>query len=150
MLVLMSITLHAQRVDPQLLNTSGIALVQKDFKGYLSLGEIAVTTLEGPGGIITQGFLQPEVNKPCDELLLRYYPNPVANEITILDDACGRRIVEIHVFDTNGRRVNNYVLKNRTANLDLLVPGVFLVRAYGVNQRFLGSFKIVKQTMLRG
>jgi len=112
--------------------------------GSFSLGESAITTIKGPAGIITQGFLQPEVKKPCNTFLLNYYPNPVNDMVTILDSACGRLISTIMVYDSYGKWIESTVLDNRQANLANLTPGIYLVRAFDKNDEFLGAFKVMK------
>jgi len=134
----------SQSAMSQLVNPFGIEINDPELVGYFSLGETAINTIEGPGGIITQGFLQPEVKAPCSNFELEFYPNPVFNKITIKDAACGKVIESIKVYNIHGKWVSSYQLVNREAILDTFVPGVYLVRAYGKSKEFLGAFKIVK------
>ena len=135
---------YSQQVIQQLVNSHSIGYDVSQITGSLSLGESAISTIEGPGGIITQGFLQPKLHKPCDSFLLDYYPNPVIHKITILDNTCGRLISSIVIYDSYGRWMESYALDNRQADLSDLMPGVYLLRAFGSEEDFLGAFKIIK------
>jgi hypothetical protein len=105
---------------------------------------MAIETISGPGGIITQGFLQPEVEEPCSDLKIDYYPNPVQDIMTIRDTECNRFIEKIDIFDTYGKLVRTNILDNRRVSFRLLAQGVYIVRAYGANDDFLGSFKVIR------
>ena len=135
---------HGQSAITQLVNPFGTEVNIPDLLGYFSVGEAAISTIDGPGGIITQGFLQPEINQPCSDFLLDFFPNPVSDKITIRDTECGKIIESIKLYDTYGKWVATYRLINRQADLTSFVPGVYLVRAYGTTNEFLGAFKIVK------
>ena len=135
-----------QIINPSVVNTNGFT------KGFtsefvsVSIGELAITTLHGSSGIITQGFLQPEIKPPCSDFELNYYPNPVSDFITIRDTACGRIIHKIEVFDMMGNQVLLARLVNREADLRSLGLGVFIVKGYSSTDEVLGTFKMVKIT----
>ena len=136
--------LVAQTVTPSVVNTNGFSKDMENGFITISVGESAVTTLNGVTGIITQGFLQPELEPPCSDFELDYFPNPVSDLITIRDTACGRIIKEIEIFDSMGNQVFKRILSNREADLTLLGIGIFIVRAYSQGGEVLGTFKIVK------
>ena len=135
---------HAQIVTPSVVNTNGFTKNMADGFITISIGELAVQTLIGLRGIITQGFLQPELQPPCLDFELDYYPNPVYDFLTIRDTACGKIINEIEVFDLLGNQVLRTRLISQEADLRLLGVGVFIIRGYSVVGEALGIFKIIK------
>ncbi len=135
---------YSQVVTPSVLNFSGWDFTQHTGMMTISLGEVAVHTISGNGGIITQGFLQPEIRPPCSDFKIGYYPNPVIDFITIRDEACGKLIKSIEILDMYGKQVIRTRLDNRTADLRLLSIGLYIVRAYSVQEDVLGTFKIIK------
>lgn len=144
LLLLIFASIRAQPVTPSVVNINGFSAELPD--GYLtiSVGESAITTLNGLSGIITQGFLQPELDPPCSDFQLSYFPNPVSDRITIRDSACGRIIHRIEVFDLLGAQILKTRLVNREADLTSLGTGIFIVRGYSMYEQLLGTFKIVK------
>ncbi|NNF22411.1 MAG: T9SS type A sorting domain-containing protein [Saprospiraceae bacterium] len=135
---------YAQIVTRSVVNTNGFSKVLDNGYITISVGESAVQTLNGVAGIITQGFLQPELEPPCSDFELDYFPNPVLDFLTIRDTACGRIISRIQVYDLLGNQVMERKLVNREADLSLLGNGIFLVQGYSMNDTVLGTFKIVK------
>lgn len=133
-----------QRIDPSVRDVASFDWQNGTVSTTFAIGEIAIRTIAGANSTITQGFLQPETQVPCSEFELSYFPNPVRTVITIRDDACGKPIRSIEVYDTFGRWVDTVELDNRQADLELLTPGVYLVRAYGFSKVFLGAFKLIK------
>ena len=140
------VCVRAQPVTPSVVNINGFSAELPD--GYLtiSVGESAISTLNGLTGIITQGFLQPELDPPCSDFQLNYFPNPVTDRITIRDTACGRIIHSIEIFDLLGVKLFETKLINREADLTSLGTGIFIVRGYSMYEQLLGTFKIVKVT----
>jgi len=136
--------LFAQVVSRSVVNTNGFSKVLDDGYVTISVGESAVQTLNGFTGIITQGFLQPELEPPCSDFELDYFPNPVSDYLTIRDTACGRIINRIEVYDLLGNQVLKIKLINREADLRTLGIGIFIVQGYSMSDAVLGTFKIVK------
>ena len=137
---------RCQSLTPEVINFSGWDYSYNTFHISSSLGEFAVQTIIGSGGIITQGFLQPEVRPPCSNIQINYFPNPVENIITIRDTACGRLVKKITVIDLFGKEVLHAMLRNRSAHLEQLHPGLYIVTAYSRDNSIMGTFKIVKIT----
>ncbi|MCH7514634.1 MAG: T9SS type A sorting domain-containing protein [Bacteroidetes bacterium] len=135
---------YSQVVTPDVLNFLGWNYEQNTAIMTISLGEVAVHTISGNGGIITQGFLQPEIKPPCSDFKIDYYPNPVIDFITIRDEACGKLIDTIEIVDMYGKQIMRTRLDNRTADLRFLGVGLYIVRTYSAQEDALGSFKIVK------
>ena len=135
---------YSQAVTPEVLNFSGWNYELHAAIMTLSLGEVAVHTITGKEGIITQGFLQPEIKPPCSDFKIDYFPNPVVDFITIRDKACGKLIDTIEIVDMYGKLIMRIRLDNRTDDLRLLSSGIFIVRTYSIQEDALGSFKIVK------
>ena len=133
-----------QRITPVVINFSGDSYVGSFSVVSMSLGEVAVTTLVGGSGVVTQGFLQPEVDVPCRDFQLDYYPNPVTDNLTLRDTECNQLIRYIEVIDMQGRLVERLVLQNRQADLAVIMNGVYLVKAFGYSENLVGTFRIAK------
>ena len=139
-------TSKAQIMTPTVVNINGFTATMPDGYITISVGESAISTLNGLSGIITQGFLQPELEPPCSDFLLNYFPNPVADILTIRDTECGRIVNKIEVYDLLGNEVLQETLVNREADLSGLGVGIFIIKGYSVFGQLLGTFKIVKVT----
>jgi len=111
----------------------------------MSIGELAITTIASSSQIITQGFLQPiNIEYPCDEPELIYYPNPVVDIITIEATECDVHVSYINVYDLFGKLV---LVADATENSIDLAPigvGVYLVRVFANDNQLLGTIKIIK------
>lgn len=134
----------AQEIYPSVSNTDGFYKKTDNGSIAISIGELAVSTINGSAGIITQGFLQPEIQPPCSDFDLDYFPNPVTDFITIRDTACGKIIHRIEVFNMVGNYVMGVRLVNREADLSNLRVGLYIIRGYDATDKVLGTFKIVK------
>ncbi len=58
--ILASIGSQAQSVSREAVNSAGATMDNGSYSLSMSLGQIAITTLEQPGNSLTQGFQQPE------------------------------------------------------------------------------------------
>lgn len=114
----------------------------------MSIGELAITTLETSSQIITQGFLQPITIKiPCDIPELVYYPNPVVDKITIEASSCDVRVKYVEAYDLFGKSVLVADASENIIDLASIGVGVYMLRVYADNAELLGTIKIIKITV---
>jgi hypothetical protein len=82
-----------------------------------STGEIAISTLTGASGILTQGFQQPYTflvaavneNNP-DPVQIEMFPNPAVNEINVIINQTSTGNIHVALYDMLGQ-----VLLNKSA-----------------------------------
>ncbi len=123
-----------QSVAPSVNNLAAIEVKLSDTFISTSIGEPAITTIGSKNGIITQGFLQPEI-LPCVDLAFKYYPNPARDIITIEAYGCEVKIESMEVIDLRGRLLTTALpTKTNELNLGDLAQGVYLIRVKLTNQ----------------
>ena len=144
----LSLNVVGQSVSPRLVNIYGFDYQASDLIVSSAVGECAIKTIVNGESQITQGFLQPEVLQAifCNDISLVYFPNPVEGQVTIQDVSCGSIITRVELYDTFGKLVLDTPLRRGSTDLQLVGLGMFIVRAYGVNDTYLDSFKLVKVT----
>lgn len=114
----------------------------------MSIGELAITTLESSSQIITQGFLQPiSIEIPCDIPELIYFPNPVVDRITIEASYCDVHVKYIEAYDLFGKSVLVAEASENVIDLTSIGVGVYLLRVYANDEQLLGTIKIIKITV---
>lgn len=114
----------------------------------MSIGELAITTLESSSQIITQGFLQPiSIEIPCDIPELIYFPNPVVDRITIEASYCDVHVKYIEAYDLFGKSVLVAEASENIIDLTSIGVGVYLLRVYDNDEQLLGTIKIIKITV---
>lgn len=124
-----SVVSTAQSITPSVLNHAGFDFQQGEFTASISIGEFAVTTLASPTGIITQGFLQPVRYNPCTDVQIRYYPNPVKDEIIVEALGCESKIESIEFFNVWGQQLSQIVrAKNNKIEFGSYAPGVYFMK----------------------
>ena len=139
---------YSQKVSSNVLNGFGTSIkVQGNTFDY-SLGELAVSTIEADGYIITQGFLQPiDLKIPCSDAVLKSFPNPVLSDITIFAEGCDVEVASTKTYDLFGKLVHKGAPINNQINFSSIGVGVYLVRAYNKNDQVVGVVKILKSTI---
>jgi hypothetical protein len=128
-------TARAQAV----VNAAGTTLSNEAYSHSFSIGEIATTTLAGPDGYLTQGYLQPHLLP--EEGPFDYYPNPVVQDLVLIN---ARRIDQVKFYDAAGRLVLTAPYAGKPLNLSVLSGAVYLVNAFSKG-KLLHKFFIIKQ-----
>ena len=59
-----------------------------------------------------------------------FYPNPTSDYVSIVSV---NEIIEVNVFDLNGREMNNLIFNNNKINLESLNAGIYLVKIVDIN-----------------
>jgi len=117
-----------QSIAPSVNNLAGIEVKLSDAFIATSIGEPAITTLATDKGVITQGFLQPEL-LPCVDLEFKYWPNPAKDIVKIQAYGCDVKIASMEILDMWGRVLTTVIPKdNNELNLGDLAQGVYLVK----------------------
>lgn len=154
----------AQLASPGTVNVSGESASFDNYRFEWSLGEsVAITTMENSNLLVTNGFLQFNVqNQPAANLVksflsdeIRVYPNPVQNilDINILHANRGKHQIEL--LDANGLKVKEVQLDYTGMgaiekwNLSGLTAGQYFLNIRqmdAVTGRLMksGAFKILK------
>ena len=121
-------------------NAAGTTISNGAYSHSFSIGEIATTTLTGPNGYLTQGYLQPfllPAEGPFD-----YYPNPVVQDLFLVN---ARRVDQVKFYDSAGRLVLTApYAAGKPLNLSVLSGAVYLVNAFSKG-KLLHKFFIIKQ-----
>ena len=118
-----------QSIAPSVNNLVGLDAKLSDAFIATSIGEPAITTLGTKRGLITQGFLQPEL-LPCVDIQFRYYPNPAVDIVTIEAFGCEVGILSMEILDLWGRHLTTVAdSKNNELNLGDLAQGAVEARA---------------------
>ncbi len=138
----------AQIVSPTVIDSHSYNYNENGVFIDMSVGELAITTLETSSQIITQGFLQPiTIEIPCDIPELVYYPNPVVDKITIEATYCDVKVKYIEAYDLFGKSVLVAAANENIIDLAPIGVGVYMLRVYANNAELLGTIKIIKITV---
>jgi len=114
---ILTVAMHAQvLISPSVISSGGDFYESIDMSISWTLGEIAVTTLQGSNMILTQGFQQAfDIGVGIEQNKMNWsisvYPNPIGDELRIRFDlqSSGDYLIEIH--DVTGRVIAQQVHK---------------------------------------
>ncbi len=145
--LLSSISLQAQiEITPSVISSSGGYGEKENFSISWTLGELAITTLQGENLVLTQGFQQPSeigvgLKKYEIDWNISVYPNPVHNELNILFDLRGSKDFLLELQDVTGRLlIQEYHQNVNPGDLVILntsdfASGVYFLRILTTNFR---------------
>jgi len=143
---------YSQNTLQNVIASSGGFFVSSNTSISWTLGETAISTIETPNGIITQGFHQCHFNvtsvgtTQISDLQIMLYPNPARENINvnINSDIQDKRLVEL--IDMSGKILNkSYKYTNQfKINLANYSPGFYYLRIGNDQAQLLGTYKIVK------
>jgi hypothetical protein len=120
-----------------------------------TLGEVITETFSDPSNIFTQGFQQPKefntgVVDQQSKSLVKYYPNPAADNLFILTGNLNPGDYIIQVFTIQGEELHSEScvvgIAQNLHNLSVtgLPNGMYLVRFYEKQGSFSTTFKFTK------
>ena len=134
----------AQKVSPQVINQAGFDLLPSKILAItVSIGEPAIATFINDDFILTQGFLQPEI-EPCGEFELTYYPNPTQDDVFVEALGCDIKVESMQLIDVWGRVLTTISpSKDNKVYLGDVSPGVYFIRVFLTNLQ-TESLKIAK------
>ena len=146
--VLVSFHGISQDVKSNVLNGFGTTVLTQEITFDASVGELAVSTFKAEGVSLTQGFLQPiSLKTPCGNVVLQAFPNPVLSGIRVYAEGCDVEISFIKTYDLFGKLVLEGKPVDNQIDFSSIGVGVYLVRAYNLNDQVIGVVKIVKATI---
>lgn len=139
-------TIKAQNLSPTVINSSGGTIQNSSYSLEWALGELAISTLNSPNNLLTQGFIQPIVSivgvyEHFDKDRFYAFPNPVSDELNFRTDISDISIIWIQDF--SGRLVFKTCFRE-SINLQSLNNGVYTVSLFNSQNQFLYGFKIIK------
>jgi hypothetical protein len=119
--------IYAQKMSPQVISSAGSQHVLNSISIEWTLGEVAITTLQGSNTIITQGFHQPRYivtnisETPSKAALISVYPNPVSNLLKMDLIFDHEKNIYVRLMDSNGKLIWNkeYTGQQITESLSL-------------------------------
>ena len=138
-----------QEINPQLISSCGEHFENDSYQLSWSLGECAISTIDGGNYILTQGFHQStyEISTSSEttlgiELNIKVYPNPTSNLISIDTDIISPS--ELTITDLAGKVFLNKKMNSYTAsNIDVsdFANGVYLIKIKDqLNHIFVSKF----------
>ncbi len=146
--IVLPVNNYAQSIGSDVVNGFGSTFTIENQTFGSSVGELAITTFTANGFSITQGFLQPiSLKIPCTDVVLKAFPNPVLTGIKIYAEGCDVEITHVQTYDLFGKMVYEAKPVNNQINFSSIGVGVYLVRAYDMNNNVVGVVKIIKSTI---
>lgn len=139
--------LHAQiEMPPSVISTSGAYSENENMSISWTLGDLAITTLQGENLILTQGFQQPfdhgvgvELNKVDWNILV--YPNPIEHELRIQFALYESNNFLMEIQDVTGRVIMHESHENVTPgdlvilNVSDFVQGIYFLRILAIDSQ---------------
>ena len=147
LLMLLSTALVAQQT-PQVINTAGLYLKTQNSLFDVSIGELVSTSEFNANQCATQGFLQPKVAAPINQiklfetLLVNVYPNPFTSTISI---ATENNDLNFTVTSMTGQ-VLIASTKEKTIDLSAYPSGIYLLTIYNAQNQIVAIHKLCKLT----
>jgi len=124
---------EAQLVSRQVTNQAGFDLMASNLVVTVSIGEPAIATFINNDYILTQGFLQPEI-EPCGDFELTYYPNPTRDDVIVEALGCDIKIQSMQLIDVWGRVITSInPTKDNKVYLGDISPGVYFIKVFLTN-----------------
>lgn len=156
-LSLLSVTGFGQILSPTVISSAGGYLSNANVSVSFTVGEVAVTTLQGTSLILTQGFQQPfelDVGTAVNNLPVNWavdaYPNPVSEYLNIRFSVAQEKDFILQITDLSGRKMIvknlNRVAPGQVEQVDLtgFSPGLYLVKIISRDRNIVRMYKIQK------
>lgn len=126
---------RSQSISPMVIGSTGMYLNSGTNSVEFTVGELAVTTLNSPGNLITQGFHQTYtgssyINENEVTFSIQAYPNPTIDELNITINGDISVEFNVDVYDSYGRKVLNvYTSSESKLKLSLaeLAAGTYFI-----------------------
>jgi hypothetical protein len=140
--------LHAQEVISSNGGSYKGAVVQLDW----TIGEPVIATLTSGTNVLTQGFHQSNLTVTAlDQLAnstitLKVYPNPVSEQLLLETVKGEKQRFSLKLFDITGKLLyQQAVIQSvETINMQVYVPGNYLLRVCSEDETPIQTFKIIK------
>jgi hypothetical protein len=117
-----------------------------------TIGEPVISTLTSGTNILTQGFHQSNltvtaVDQPAiSPITLKVYPNPVSEQLLLETGKGEKQRFSLKLFDITGKLLLQQAVKQsvETVNMQVYVPGNYLLMVFAEDGRPIQTFKVVK------
>ena len=143
----LSPVVFSQTIQPSVVNNTGGSFENTEMLIEWSLGEMSITTISNAAHLVTQGFLQPNLEKQVGteaiaiEADILAFPNPVTDYLYL--SAKNSDKWQIEIFDVVGKMI---IRTDFQPKLDLhsLKPGLYIFSLFDKKGLPITSFKIIK------
>ena len=141
--------IYSQSALPALLGSSGGYISNTSGELDYTIGEVSVATFENTNDILTQGFLQGNIDNPnglySSEILasLKLYPNPTSDLVQI---AGIENIASGYTTITNnlGQMISTVPLTKGKIDVSNLPAGLYTFKLFDANHELLLTDKLLK------
>lgn len=124
------------------------SVVQLDW----TIGEPVIATLISGTNTLTQGFHQSNLTVTAVDqmatstITLKVYPNPVSEQLVLETRKGEKQRLSLKLFDITGKLLYQQAVKQpvETVNMQVYVPGNYLLRVFAEDGIPLQTFKVVK------
>jgi hypothetical protein len=140
---------RAQTITPNVINANGGSFSGGNLNFSWSVGEMAIQTYSASGNILTEGLLQPEpvivsgINDYVTQGDITVFPNPFSDKIWIRWTNTSP-VVRVSIFSMTGQKVYDNTFDGNAIDAANLMPGMYILFAYGKDDNEYSSFKILK------
>jgi hypothetical protein len=144
---------HAQSITPQVVASSGAHATTSNVQLSWTVGEVAVTTLSGGGGLITQGFHQTYdiatlMDESPDGITVSVYPNPATDAINILLNGTFPPLT-VALYDMSGKLMLTSQMRSEESQKGLAIhdlpAGVYMLHIFSFGDTVAHTYRIIKQ-----
>ena len=143
----------AQSITPEVVASAGEHFENGNVQLSWTLGEIAVSTYDNGGNILTEGFHQPELLITSIEevseldMMVNIFPNPTSDFINI-EFTGNKTDMLVELFDMNGKEVSRvdvdaYQMETGI-NVSNMAAGGYLLRLTEENGKYVSTHQIQK------
>jgi hypothetical protein len=153
MVTLALLKLDAQHVSRSIVSLGNDVSIEEGYYLSSSFGQVAYETLETTNYHLTQGFQQPSLihfEKPVYADLVKVYPNPVVDKLTVefTSDEESNYIVQVFSLAGELLRVREYLnvegKQKEKINVSHFATGLYIVHVFSRNRVIIKTFKIDK------
>lgn len=152
-LIALPMLVGAQSITPEVVASAGEHFENGNVQLSWTLGEIAVSTYDNGGNILTEGFHQPELLITSIEevseldMMVNIFPNPTSDFINI-EFTGNKTDMLVELFDMNGKEVSRvdvdaYQMETGI-NVSNMAAGGYLLRLTEENGKYVSTHQIQK------
>ncbi len=143
---------YSQSLTPEVSATSGDYYIGVDATLSWTIGESVVETFSGTNAVLTQGFQQPLYlvtsveEAPDNPYQISVYPNPTTDLINISVQSVDQASFNVELINLQGKRLyhQNIDSNNNTIDLKQYATGIYMLKIYTSDNKFLKSYRISK------
>ena len=149
-------TLYSQEISNQLVSPGGQTSKTSHINFDWSLGQIASTTINTSGGLITQGFQQPTITKKgatypvtvSSSPIIDAWPNPTNSQLFIDIQTKNNDKLNFDIMNNHGIKRLDYSQESSesriTLNLEKLLPGLYILLIHDSSGELIDLKKIIR------